>query len=130
VRLIGNLGFDELGQKNEGFLPAEIASLGGYHTSHVFLDDVQFSPTRHLLQNHRHRHHARQSLNGVMNEWGQVFQIAEIQEFDDPSQVMNEEAHVRTETLEAGLKAVESSPKKVSSLDLIVRRRFAECGER
>lgn len=35
---------------------------------------------------------------------------------------MNVEAHVRTETLEEGLKAVESSPKQVSSLDLIVRR--------
>src|SRR5438067_2573816 len=53
TRLIGNLGFDKFRQKNERFLPAEVAHLGGDHVGHAFLHDVQFRPARHLLQGDR-----------------------------------------------------------------------------
>src|SRR5712692_4860843 len=53
TRLIANLGFDKFGQKNELFLPAEVAHLGGDHVGHAFLHDVHFRPARHLLQGDR-----------------------------------------------------------------------------
>lgn len=58
--LLGNLSLDELGQQNERFLPAQIASLGRYDRGNSFLHDAQFSPTRNLLQGNGHLHYPRQ----------------------------------------------------------------------
>ena len=48
--LIGNICLNELGQKNERFLPAEVARLGGNNGRHTFLHDVQLGPARNVLQ--------------------------------------------------------------------------------
>src|SRR3989454_11566717 len=51
--LIWDLGLDELRQKHERFLPAEIASVGRNRFGNPFLRDVQLGPTGHLLQGNR-----------------------------------------------------------------------------
>ena len=47
--LVGDLRLDELGQKNERFLPAEVACLGWNDSRHPFLHDVQLSSAGNLL---------------------------------------------------------------------------------
>src|SRR6059036_2066175 len=59
--LIWDLGLDELRQKHERFLPAEIASIGRNRFGNPFLRDVQLGPTGHLLQGNRRPHLARQA---------------------------------------------------------------------
>src|SRR5437868_9093408 len=56
--LIRDLGFDELGQEGERFLPAEAASLGRNGVRNPFLYDVQLSSAEHLLQGNRRLHRA------------------------------------------------------------------------
>src|SRR5205823_14359917 len=51
--LIGNFRFDQFGQKNERFLPAEVAHLSRNDVRHAFLHDVQFRPARDVLQGDR-----------------------------------------------------------------------------
>jgi len=57
--LIGDLGFDQFRQKNERFLPAEVAHLGRDHVGHALLHDIQFRPARHLLQGYSDLHFSR-----------------------------------------------------------------------
>src|SRR5215216_6374622 len=60
LHLIGNLRLDELGQEGEGFLPAQITSLGWNHRWDALLNDVQFSSDGDLLQRDRRDHLARE----------------------------------------------------------------------
>src|SRR5262249_12878689 len=54
--LIINLGFDQFRQQNQGFLPAQIASLGWDRRRNAFLDDVQLCPYQDLFERDRALH--------------------------------------------------------------------------
>src|SRR5467141_1304551 len=58
--LAGNLSFDELCEKDERFLPAEIAGLGRNGIRYPFLHYVQLSTARDLLQGYSRLHFSGQ----------------------------------------------------------------------
>src|ERR1051326_1445598 len=60
LHLIGNLGFDELRQQPQRFLPAKIAGLGWNDRRDTLLNDVQFRSAKHLPQRDRRLYFPRQ----------------------------------------------------------------------
>src|SRR5213596_3293060 len=58
--LAGNLGFDELCEKDERFLPTEIAGLGRNGIRYPFLHYVHLSTARNLLQRYSRLHFSGQ----------------------------------------------------------------------
>src|SRR6267378_8108126 len=60
--LAGNLGLDELCEKDERFLPAEIAGLGRNGIRYAFLHYVHLGAARNLLQGYSRVHFSGQIL--------------------------------------------------------------------
>jgi hypothetical protein len=58
LRLIGDFGFDEFAEEDEGFLPAEVAGFGGDHGGDAFLGDADFGAAKDLAENDRGLHFA------------------------------------------------------------------------
>src|SRR5262249_16259247 len=60
VDLIWNLGFDELRKQGQGFLPAEIASLGWDDRRHAFLNNGHVRADGYSPEGNRRLHFPRQ----------------------------------------------------------------------
>ena len=58
--LIWNLGFDELRQQRERFLPAEVARLRRYDARQAFLHNVQLRPAGYFFERYRRLHFSGQ----------------------------------------------------------------------